>query len=66
MPDLADEPVFITRQQAVQQRIEEVEADFYAPLLGVTLVNLFPEKTNSEIVDAVLGAYKQIENTPRE
>ena len=50
------------RQKLVRSRIEEVEADFYAPLLGLTMLNLFPERfSDDEIVDGVLSAYKQME-----
>ena len=54
------------RQRAVVERIQEVENDFYAPLLGLTMVNLFPEKTIDEIVDSVLSAYKQLQSGDNE
>lgn len=50
------------RQRDVVARIEAGEqADFYAPLLALTLVNLFPDRSTEAIADAVLSAYKQLE-----
>lgn len=49
------------RQKYIRAKIDEVQQDFYAPLLGLTILNLFPEFSNEKIIDAVLSTYKQLE-----
>lgn len=49
------------RADTILTKIEEVEPDFYAGLLGLVVLELAPAKTDEDIVEAVLGAYRYIQ-----
>lgn len=43
--------------QAAYDRLDENESDFYATLLYVVILNLFPEKEPDDVADVILKAY---------